>query len=41
LFSGARETGVSPATSTDGFTVVRKTNAIHTERLSMREVEHK
>jgi hypothetical protein len=26
LFSGACETGVSPATSRDGFTVVRKTN---------------
>jgi hypothetical protein len=29
LFSGACETGVSPATSKDGFTVVRKTNALH------------
>ena len=29
LFCGACETGVSPATSMDGFTVFRKTNAIH------------
>jgi hypothetical protein len=29
LFSGACETGVSPAAAKDGLTAARKTNAIH------------